>query len=113
GAPSRAGRRAQSSQCAQRLRSATQSRMTNIVGKLREVDSEQAHRSREALLRGQFENYIQIAAHRKPRVLAQLLFQLPGGPASVAQRNQELLRATSLAHGLENVARGGQTDLGI
>ena len=51
--------------------------MPDVIGQLGHVDSQQAHGSGEALLRRQLENHVQIGSFCKPRILAQLLLQLP------------------------------------
>ena len=61
------------------------SRVPDVFGQLREVDSQQLHRGRQTPLRGKVEDHIRVGRHREPSIGGKLLLQLPGAPARVAQ----------------------------
>src|SRR3954462_1358581 len=84
--------------------------MSRHVLQLREVDSQQLHRRRQALLRRGLEDDAVARLDGKPGVLRQLVLELSRGPACLAQRNQQALWALASADRLENVLRGGKAD---
>ena len=49
-------------------------------------------------------------AYREPAVLADLVLQLAGRPARIAQGHQHLLRSVALAQRVENILGGGEAD---
>jgi putative transcriptional regulator len=55
--------------------------MPGDIGKLRETDAELLHCRRQTLFRRQIEKDAALCGHRQPRILRQLVFQLPGIPA--------------------------------
>src|SRR5690349_21592807 len=81
--------------------------MSGERGELAGFDAEQAERSAPALLVGQVEDHAFIGRHRQPGVVEQLLFELAGFPARVAQRDEGLLGTRAHGHGGQHVTRGG------
>jgi hypothetical protein len=74
------------------------------VGELGEVDAEQLHGRGEALFRRQVEDDGEIGRHGEPGVLGQLVLELAGGPAGVAEGDQHLAGLALVGEGLEHVA---------
>src|SRR5688572_22795533 len=71
----------------------------------RQVDAEQTPGGTPALLVGRFEQDALVGRHREPGVLCDLVFELPGAPARIAERDQRRLRAAAARHGVEDVGR--------
>src|SRR6185503_18867215 len=81
------------------------------TGKPREVDAEQAHRGGQPALGRQVEQQVGVGLDGEPRILRELLLELAGLPAGVAERDEHVLRAFAAADGLEDVLGRGEADL--
>src|SRR2546421_5007213 len=81
--------------------------MSRFVLEPREVDAKELHRLVEALLCRDVEQDRVLGFHREPGVLRQLLLELAGGPAGIAERHQHALRAFAATDRFEDVFRGG------
>src|SRR5712671_6230803 len=89
---------------------AARSGMSCFIVQARVVDAEQLHRLRKALFGRDVEQDRVLRLDREPGVLRQLLLELAGGPAGIAERYQHALRAFAAADRFENVLRGGEAD---
>src|SRR5688572_29379740 len=84
--------------------------MSGKRGELPGFDAEQTQRGAPALFVGQIEDHALIGGNRQPGVVQQLLLELTGFPARVAQRDECLVGTGAGGHGGEHVARGGHLD---
>src|SRR6185369_9584367 len=86
--------------------------MSRFILQPREVEAEELHRRRQPLLGRSVEQDAVARLDREPGVLRQLVLELARGPARVAERDEQLLRALAAAHRFEYVLRGGKADMG-
>ena len=64
-------------------------------------DAEQSHRRFVLAFVRQVENHAVLRRHREPGILRQFLFQLPGLPAGIAQREQSPFRSAPFRDGAQ------------
>src|SRR5690348_9263236 len=67
--------------------------MTGERGELAGFHAEQPERGEPALLVGQVEDHALIRGHRQPGVVEHFLFELPGFPSGITERDEGLFRA--------------------
>src|SRR5437764_9438203 len=89
---------------------AMRSGMSRFVLEPRVVEAEQLHRLSEPLVRRNVEEDRVLRFDGEPGVLRELLLELAGRPAGIAERHQYALRAFAAADRFENVLRGGEAD---
>ena len=78
---------------------------------LREFDAEQPHRGRQPVFRLHLEHHARIGSNRQPGVRRELLLELAGGPAGVAERHQDVRRTFAAADRFEDVLRCREAEL--
>src|SRR2546421_3922852 len=89
---------------------AVRSGMSRCVLEPRIVEAEQLHRLAEALLRRDVEQDRVFRFDGEPGVLRELLLELPGRPAGIAEGHQHALGAFAAADRFKDVLRGGEAD---
>src|SRR5439155_428912 len=87
------------------------SRVPCLLGQSGEVDAEQLHRRGQPFLRRRIENDPILGLDREPGVLLDFVLELSRRPARVAERDEELVRASALTHRFQNILGGGETHL--
>src|SRR3989442_4666432 len=81
--------------------------MARLAGELQRIDAKQSERRRKARPDRRIEDHARIGLHRQPAVLPQLVLQLAGTPARIAERNQQARRAGALCHRFQHLLCGG------
>src|SRR5882757_7673987 len=84
--------------------------MTGLPRQARWFDTQQVQRRGEALLGRRLENDRGIGIDGEPRVRADLLLELAGTPARIAERHQHLLRSAAARDRFEHIFGGGERD---
>ena len=87
-----------------------QFQLIGIVGK---TDTECAHGRGQTLFERQTKEDVRLGGYGQPGILPELIFQLSGRPAGVAECDQYFARITFAADRLQDVARTGEADVGI
>src|SRR5947207_1341695 len=84
--------------------------MPGFVLQPREVEAQELHGGRQALVRWHVEEDGVARLDGEPGVLRELVLELPRRPAGVTERHEHARGAFAAADGFENVLRGGEAD---
>src|SRR2546421_7802056 len=82
--------------------------MSCFVLQPREIEAEELHRLGQALFGRNVEEDRVLRFDRQPRVLRELLLELPRRPAGIAERHQHARGTFAAADRFEDVFRGGE-----
>src|SRR4051812_13020944 len=82
------------------------------VRELRVIDAEEAHCGGGPRVGGKIEDHFGLGVDGEPRVLRELMLELPRRPAGVAERDEYLPRSFVAPDGFEDVFRRGEAHVG-
>src|SRR5438874_274113 len=93
-----------------RAKRSARSGMSRFVLQPRVVEAEKLHRSRQPLFGRRVEDDRVARLDRQPRVLRQLVLELSGRPAGIAEGDEHALGAFAAPDRFEDVLRGGKAE---